>query len=88
VLRALVTSLAQRYAAWSRSADDSGLLADYRSRCDTIGRDVRVELPHGDPLVGRAVGVADDGALLVRPGGAGDPVAVHAGDVVHVRPVP
>jgi BirA family biotin operon repressor/biotin-[acetyl-CoA-carboxylase] ligase len=88
VLRAIVTSLAQRYDAWSRSADDSGLLADYRSRCDTVGRDVRVGLPHGDPLVGRAVGVADDGALLVRPGGAGDPVAVHAGDVVHVRPVP
>ena len=86
LLRALVTTLATRYDGWSRAADDRALVAEYRRRCDTVGREVRVDLPHGDPLVGEAVGVADDGALLVRPHGATGPVAVHAGDVVHVRP--
>ena len=88
LLRALVVSLAHRYAAWSRAADDAPLLAAYRERCETIGRPVRVDLPHGEPLEGLAVGVAGDGALLVRPAGVGPdapPTAVHAGDVVHVR---
>ena len=64
------------------------LLTAYRERCDTIGRVVRVDLPHGGPLEGLAVGVAGDGALLVRPAGADPdtpPRPVHAGDVVHVR---
>lgn len=90
LLRALVVALGARYAEWSAGgpAADTALLDVYRSRCDTIGRQVRVELPHGSPLEGVAVGVAADGALLVRPDGAGDgatPTAVHAGDVVHVR---
>jgi BirA family biotin operon repressor/biotin-[acetyl-CoA-carboxylase] ligase len=87
LLGALVRALAERYAAWSGSATgDASLLADYRARCDTVGRPVRVDLPHGAPLEGVAVGVADDGALLVQPtGSTGGPTAVHAGDVVHVR---
>ena len=83
ILRALVTSLAQRYAAWAASAGDGPLLADYRGRCDTVGRTVRVDLPDGSTLEGEAVGVGDDGALLVETGGR--TVPVHAGDVVHVR---
>jgi BirA family biotin operon repressor/biotin-[acetyl-CoA-carboxylase] ligase len=83
LLRTLVLALSDRYAGWARSADDSGLLADYRGRCGTIGRRVRVDLPSGEVLEGEAVGVADDGALVVR--GAEGQVAVHAGDVVHVR---
>ncbi len=92
LLRALVVALGERYAAWaapgSGAAEDAALLEVYRSRCDTIGRQVRVELPHGEPLEGTAVDVAPDGALLVRPGSADEgapPTAVHAGDVVHVR---
>ena len=92
LLRALVVALGERYAAWaaprSGATQDAALLDAYRSRCDTVGREVRVDLPHGDALEGTATGVADDGALLVRPAGAADdaaPTAVHAGDVVHVR---
>jgi BirA family biotin operon repressor/biotin-[acetyl-CoA-carboxylase] ligase len=90
LLRALVVALGSRYAAWSAGGRDADaeLLEVYRSRCDTIGRQVRVELPNGSSLDGVAVGVAADGALLVRPDGSADdatPTAVHAGDVVHVR---
>jgi BirA family transcriptional regulator, biotin operon repressor / biotin---[acetyl-CoA-carboxylase] ligase len=55
------------------------LLADYRNACSTIGRQVRVELPGGESIEGRATGVDDDGRLIV------DGRAVAAGDVVHVR---
>jgi len=84
LLRALVVALHRRYAAWVRSGDGA-LLRGYRERCDTVGRRVRVDLPHGSLLEGEAVGVADDGALLVRPDGSDTPRPVHAGDVVHVR---
>ncbi len=60
------------------------LLRRYRDDCVTIGRPVRVELAGTDPLVGTAVGVPDDGRLVVEsPGGA--LAAVTAGDVVHLR---
>ena len=51
----------------------------------TVGRDVRVELPGGATLTGRATGV-DPGGRLVVAGPAGETV-VGAGDVVHVRAV-
>ncbi|MEA2716244.1 MAG: BirA family transcriptional regulator [Actinomycetota bacterium] len=59
--------------------DPGSLMAAYRAACSTIGHHVRVELPGGASLEGRATGVADDGRLLVD----GSPVA--AGDVVHLR---
>lgn len=88
VLRALLRSLATEVARWADAAGDpvtSGLAARVREACSTLGRGVRVELPGGDVLTGEAEGVDDSGRLLVRPGGAGDVVAVAAGDVVHVR---
>jgi BirA family transcriptional regulator, biotin operon repressor / biotin---[acetyl-CoA-carboxylase] ligase len=53
----------------------------YRERCLTIGREVSVTLPSGEVLVGRAVGVGDDGQLHVRT--ADKTVFVAAGDVIH-----
>ena len=55
-----------------------GWLEEYRSRCETIGSRVRVELTDGS-YEGTAEQVRDDGALVV------DGRAVVAGDVVHVR---
>ena len=49
----------------------------------TIGRDVRVDLPAGETLTGRAAGVDLGGRLVVQ--GAGGETAVGAGDVIHVR---
>jgi BirA family transcriptional regulator, biotin operon repressor / biotin---[acetyl-CoA-carboxylase] ligase len=60
------------------AADDSEVLAAWRTRSDTLGRRVRVELP-GETFEGWAEDVAEDGSLLV--GGR----AVTAGDVIHLR---
>ena len=59
------------------------VLAAYRAACVTLGEWVRVELP-GDPaLVGRAVELAADGALVVEAGGSRR--LVSAADVIHLR---
>ncbi|MCA1710129.1 MAG: biotin--[acetyl-CoA-carboxylase] ligase [Actinobacteria bacterium] len=52
---------------------------DYRKLCGTLGRQVRIELPSGDPVVGRAETVDRDGRLVL------DGTAYGAGDVVHLR---
>lgn len=58
-------------------------LEAYRARCVTVGQDVRVERPNGEPLTGRALRVADDGSLIVDAGGVETTIA--AGDIVHLR---
>jgi BirA family transcriptional regulator, biotin operon repressor / biotin---[acetyl-CoA-carboxylase] ligase len=57
---------------------------EYVERLDTLGRDVRIEMPSG-VLSGRAIGVDEGGRLLVRPGDGSAVVAVSVGDVIHVR---
>lgn len=57
--------------------------AAYAVRCDTLGRDVRVELSETDHVLGTAVGVACDGRLQVRVGSEVRTYA--AGDVHHLR---
>ena len=76
--------------AWLKSLDrlldDWGLVAArYRAECSTVGLEVSVEQV-GSRLVGTAESIDDEGRLVVRPGGGGAPVAVSAGDVVHLRP--
>jgi len=89
ILVSILRELELWYLAWADSpqpgnAESSGLHAAYLRCCSTLGHDVRVELPGGGSLTGRAVDVDDVGRLLVR---AADGVhAVSAGDVVHVRP--
>jgi BirA family biotin operon repressor/biotin-[acetyl-CoA-carboxylase] ligase len=68
-------------AAGDRSADV--VRAAVQALCGTIGRDVRVSLPDGSTVVGRAVRLDDDGRLVVDAD-AGER-ALSAGDVVHVR---
>lgn len=91
ILVAMLSELEQWYLRWADGlepgdAEDSGLRAAYLSACSTVGRDVRVELPGGGALAGRACDVDSVGRLLVK---AADGMhAVSAGDVVHVRPVP
>jgi BirA family biotin operon repressor/biotin-[acetyl-CoA-carboxylase] ligase len=53
-------------------------------RCTTIGREVRVELPGGAELLGRATGIDAMGRLEVR-GADGQVRAVAAGDIIHLR---
>jgi BirA family transcriptional regulator, biotin operon repressor / biotin---[acetyl-CoA-carboxylase] ligase len=61
----------------------SGLRAEYLRSCSTVGREVRVELPGGTFLSGRACDVDASGRLLVA--GPDGVEAVSAGDVIHVR---
>ncbi len=60
------------------------LRAAHRDRSATVGSEVRIEASDG-PLVGTAVGLDLDGSLLVDAGDG--PVAVRAGDAVHLRSV-
>lgn len=92
LLAAILTGIEQRYLPWRDAggdADESGLRAEYLRLCATVGRQVRVELPGQRQVAGMATGVDPAGQLLVQPEGvagpAAGPVAVSAGDVVHVR---
>lgn len=66
------------------SGSPQEFVSSYRASCDTLGREVRVDLPGAEVLEGRAVDVDDHGRLVVE--GSQQTVAVAAGDVVHVRP--
>lgn len=83
ILAAILGVFSKRYDEFATAP--SGMLAGYRSRCLTIGRDVRVELVGGAALRGRATGVDDDGGLEVEDA-TGATHRVSAGDVHHVRP--
>ncbi len=83
LLVTLLAAFSRWYDGWVGAAGQ-GLRTPYRQACSTVDREVRVELPGGRVLLGRATGVDDDGRLLVDDG-----LRVHvlgAGDVVHVRP--
>jgi BirA family biotin operon repressor/biotin-[acetyl-CoA-carboxylase] ligase len=83
LLVGVLEAFSRRYDGWV-AASGQGLRGPYVRVCATIGRQVRVALPTGDPVVGKAVDVDDEGRLLVDDG-----TTVHrlgAGDVVHVRP--
>ncbi|MGP9781628.1 biotin--[acetyl-CoA-carboxylase] ligase [Arthrobacter sp. MYb224] len=54
------------------------------ARLATLEQDVRVEFPDGSQLLGRAVQLAEDGALVVE-NASGQSQRILAGDVHHVR---
>jgi BirA family biotin operon repressor/biotin-[acetyl-CoA-carboxylase] ligase len=89
ILGAILRELERWYLRFEQApvpgdAVGSGLRAEYLRCCSTIGREVRVELPGGRQLTGRACDVDAVGRLVVSAGG--EVTAVSAGDVVHVRP--
>lgn len=60
----------------------------YTERCATIGKPVRVLLTESRELIGHAMGIAPDGALLIRPSDATNEqrlIEVRAADVIHLR---
>ncbi|HLJ99792.1 MAG TPA: biotin--[acetyl-CoA-carboxylase] ligase [Streptosporangiaceae bacterium] len=86
LLTAILASLELRYLAWQAAGGNpEPVRAEYTGMCDTLGRQVQVELPSGQVLSGEAVGVDSDGRLVVSRSGDSSEVAVAAGDVVHVR---
>ena len=66
--------------------DTAGLRPGYLKSCVTIGSRVRLELPGGGAVVGTALDVDADGAIVLESG-AGR-TRYSAGDVVHLRPAP
>jgi BirA family biotin operon repressor/biotin-[acetyl-CoA-carboxylase] ligase len=87
----LLTEVLRRFERWYlpfRSDPDparTGLLAEYRSLCATLGRHVRVELPGGRVLSGVAEDIDEDGRLLVREDPTAGVSPVSAGDIIHLR---
>ena len=79
---ALLDAFLDRFAAALGAGDE--IVDDYRARLATIGRSVRVEHVRDADLVGTAVGITDDGALVVRDD-AGTDHTVVAADVHHLR---
>jgi BirA family biotin operon repressor/biotin-[acetyl-CoA-carboxylase] ligase len=83
LLAGFIGVFSNRYAQWQELP--AAFLDGYRQRCTTIGRTVRVTRTQGSTLEGLATGIDASGALLVRSGD-GRTLAVHAGDVEHLRP--
>ena len=87
LLVAVLRNLERWYRAFREDPDParSGLLAEYRTLCGTLGRSVRVELPGGRAVAGVAEDIDTDGRLLVREADAASLTPVSAGDVIHLR---
>ncbi len=86
LLTGMLAELERWYRAWAGHLGDaaaSGLREEYRGLCATLGRQARVSMPGGNDVTGLASEVDASGRLVVSS--ASGPVAVSAGDVVHVR---
>lgn len=87
ILDAVGVELARLLGDWAEAGGDAeaaGVRAVVADACVTLGRHVRVALPGGREVSGRAVGLGPDGSLLLE-GGDGGRVRVMAGDVDHLR---
>ena len=87
LLAAILRQAGYWYLRWTGTggdADGGGLHSEYLGLSATVGQRVRIDLPGGRALAGTAVGIDGTGRLLVEAGRAA-PVAVSAGDVIHVR---
>jgi BirA family biotin operon repressor/biotin-[acetyl-CoA-carboxylase] ligase len=85
LLLAVLQAVWEAYATWQTGGDLAGtrLAESYAAACVSIGREVRVDLPSGEVLVGRALEVDPGGRLVVQTSAGPRPVG--AGDVIHVR---
>jgi BirA family biotin operon repressor/biotin-[acetyl-CoA-carboxylase] ligase len=85
---ALLVEVLRAWESWYRRwEDDDGLLKTaYSSYSSTLGREVRLHLPDGRQLRGKALRIDTRGGLVVMAEGKEHVVA--AADVVHLRPEP
>jgi BirA family transcriptional regulator, biotin operon repressor / biotin---[acetyl-CoA-carboxylase] ligase len=82
LLQVVLAGLEPRLADLASGSGRRRLAGEYRRRCCTVGRAVRVELA-GEVLAGTAVALTGEGHLVVDTGSGRKTVA--AGDVVHLR---
>jgi BirA family biotin operon repressor/biotin-[acetyl-CoA-carboxylase] ligase len=66
-------------------APEAGLRVSVEAACSTVGRRVRVTLPDGGTVVGRAVGIDGEGRIEVLQDGVLGRAAIASGDVEHLR---
>jgi BirA family transcriptional regulator, biotin operon repressor / biotin---[acetyl-CoA-carboxylase] ligase len=87
LLAEMLRQLERRYLAFRADPDpvSSGLHAEYRALCGTLGRQVRAELPGDRYVSGRAEDIDAGGRLLVREADATSLTPVSAGDIIHLR---
>ena len=87
----LLIEVLRRFEQWylpfreEPDPERTGLLAEYRSLCATLGRHVRVDLPGGHVLSGTAEDVDADGRLLIREINSTSLTPISAGDIIHLR---
>lgn len=79
----LATALAEAIVHRAPELDDDQLWGELEATIDTIGRDVRLELPDGRTVAGRATGIGASGSLCVDVAGSVDEFL--AADVTHLR---
>lgn len=79
---AFLAAVDDRYSMMGDGRSRIELVREYARRCETIGRLVRVTTP-SETFDGLAVGLGDDGRLVVERGGK--TLRLEAADVVHVR---
>lgn len=77
LLARIVRELEALVAAWER--DPESIRELVARACSTIGQSVVVDVPGGDPVTGRVVGLSDGGGLDIDTGG--ETVTIVAGDV-------
>lgn len=92
LLTGILLAFERRYLAWRKAkGNPAEVRSEYKSMCETLGHEVRVERPGGQVLTGDAVDVDSEGRLIVLTSPAGAikvgraVVPVAAGDVVHIR---
>lgn len=86
LLAYVLAQLEHWYLAWAGASGDAaacGLQRRYHELCQSLGREVRAQLPGGQTLTGVARAVDDTGQLLIQTGSGLVPVS--AGDLVHLR---
>ena len=85
LVKEVLRALARRYLTFREAGGaPESIMPAYREVCETIGREVIIQLPGGRTTSGTAVAVDDTGMLVVDDG-TGEVRAWSAGDVTHVR---
>jgi len=77
LLPAVLGTFHELFTRWNAFDD---LKSRYRALSQTIGMNVSVQLPDGGKIVGRAIGVDNEGQLMLESGDH-----INVGDVLHLR---
>jgi biotin-(acetyl-CoA carboxylase) ligase len=79
----LVAAITEAIVLRAPELDSDTLLDELAATIDTIGREVRLELPDGRILTGMATGIGAAGSLIVEAAGTNQEFT--AADVTHLR---